>query len=357
MAHSSDLHFASDNVAGAAPRVLDAVIAANAGYAPAYGADDWTKRVEAGFSALFEREVAVILLPTGTAANALATALFTPPWGAVLTHEQSHLADEECGAPEFFTQGAKLVGLPGFGCKVTADAVSRQLARMPAGAMKQMPPALLSIANVTEAGLVYRPAEVRALKEAIAPRGLALHMDGARFAYALATLGCTPAELTWKAGVDVLSFGGTKIGALAAEAIILFDPHRTHDVAFRHKRTGHVLSKMRFLSAQMEALLADGYWLELARHGNAMAARIATAVAALPQARLAWPCEANEVFVIAPRPRIAAWRAAGLHALSWPGRALPAELAPREDEDMLRLVTSFATEASDVERLVALLSS
>lgn len=333
---------------------MAAVVAANQGAAAAYGGDDVTARVEAMFCELFAREVAVVLLPTGTAANALAVSCFTPPWGAVLTHEESHLADDECGAPEFFTHGAKIVGLPGFGSKLDPAAVIAQLARMPHGAMKQVQPSLLSISNVTESGLVYAPDEVRALKDAITPRGLALHMDGARFANAVAALGCSPAEITWKAGVDVLCFGGTKIGALAAEAIIFFDPAKARDVKFMHKRSGHVLSKMRFLSAQFEALLQDGYWLDLARHANAMAAMLATGLSGLEGCRLAWPVQANEVFVIARRDAAARWREEGLIAHGWSDRALPLSGRPGPDEEIIRLVTSFATGPASIARFLAL---
>jgi threonine aldolase len=335
-----DLDFASDNVAGAAPRVMEAVIAANHGKAAAYGADEITRRVTEKLCGLFGREVAVAFLPTGTAANALAAALFVRPWQSILTFAESHLADDECGAPEFFTHGAKIVGLPGPGSKLAPDVVARQLSHMPEGAMKQMQPALLSISNVTESGLVYRPGEVTALKEAIAPRGLALHMDGARFPNAVAALGCQPADITWKAGVDVLCFGGSKIGALAAEAVIVFDPDKAREMKYIHKRSGHVLSKMRFLSAQFEALLDDGYWLELARHANAMAAGLARSAQAAGL-RLAWPCEANEVFVIAPSAQVAGWRGAGLKAHRWTDLAYAGTLSP--DEEIIRLVTSFAT--------------
>ena len=353
--HAAPLNFISDNVAGAAPRVMAAILAANDGNTDAYGADEIIKRVEAQFCALFERDVAVVLLPTGTASNALAVASFTPPWGAVLTYEESHLADDECGAPEFFSHGAKIIGLPGIGSKLEPAMVAAQLARMPAGAMKQVQPAMLSISNITESGLVYTAEEVCALKAAIAPRGLALHMDGARFPNAVAALGCSPADITWKAGVDVLCFGGTKIGALAAEAIIFFDKDKARNVRFMHKRSGHVLSKMRFLSAQFEALLANGHWLDLATSANAMAAMLANGIADIPGCRLAWPTQANEVFVIAKRDAIAKWRGHGLRAHGWNDRALAEQDKPGPDEEIIRLVTCFATEAASISRLLALM--
>jgi threonine aldolase len=342
---AADLDFTSDNVAGAAPRVMAAVVAANRGKAAAYGADEATARVTRALCDLFGCEVAVAFLPTGTAANALAAALFVRPWQSILTFRESHLADDECGAPEFFTHGAKIIGLEGEGAKLTPETVAAQLAAMPEGAMKQMQPALLSISNVTEAGLVYHPQEVRALKHIISRRGLALHMDGARFPNAVAALGSTAADITWKAGVDVLCFGGTKVGGLAAEAVIVFAPEKAREMKYIHKRSGHVLSKMRFLTTQFEALLEDDYWLELAAHANAMARLLATG-AQKAGCRLAWPCEANEVFVIAPAARIAGWRAQGLKAHRWTHAALSGVLS--QDEEIIRLVTSFATTQADV---------
>jgi threonine aldolase len=349
-----DLDFTSDNVAGAAPRVMQAVMAANTGKAAAYGADETTARVTRRLRELFDRDLAVAFLPTGTAANALAAALFVRPWQSILTYRESHLADDECGAPEFFTHGAKMVGLDGVGSKLRPESVAIQLAAMPEGAMKQMQPALLSISNVTESGLVYRPEEVRALKRAIAPRGLALHMDGARFPNAVAALGCAAADITWKAGVDVLCFGGSKIGGLAAEAVIVFEPARAQEMKYILKRSGHVLSKMRFLTAQFEALLEGDHWLELAAHANAMAAALAEGVRQAG-CRLAWACEANEVFAIADARRIAAWRAAGLKAHRWTHTALDRPLPP--GEEIIRLVTSFATTPESVGAAAALFAS
>lgn len=349
------MNFASDNAVGASPRVMEAIAAANHGSAMAYGADPWTARVEARMSELFERQVAVSLLATGTGANALALACVTQPWGAVLTHEESHIADDECGAPEFFTHGAKIVGIAGVGSKLSPEAVTAQLARMPHGAVKQVQPQCLSITQATESGLVYRPDEVTALAEAIRPRGLALHMDGARFANAVATLGCSPAEITWKAGVDVLSFGGTKNGAWAAEAVVFFDPARAGELPWRRKRSGHTLSKGRFVAAQFEALLADGHWLDLARTANAQAARLADGIAGIPGVRLGWERQANEVFAIMPKALAARLRTAGAVFYDWSERALDPVGALKADESIHRFVCSFATTTADVEGLLQLM--
>lgn len=351
------MNFISDNLAGASAPVMQAMAAANDGFATAYGNDAWTKRVEDLFAKLFEREVAVFLVTSGTAANSLALASLVQPWGAVLCHHEAHIASDECGAPEFFTGGAKIVGLPGEGCKLTPEVVTDQLARMRAGSLHQVQPQMLSITQATECGLVYTPAEIAALKQAIAPRGLKLHMDGARFANAVAALDCTPAEVSWKAGVDVLSFGGTKTGAFAAEAVIVFDPANASEVPWRRKRAGHTLSKGRLIGAQFEGLLADGHWLDLARHANAMAARLAAAVAAESMVRLAWACEANEVFLVLSPQAQAALAAHGVQYIAWSDGALPAGQGLRPGEVVGRFVCSFATRAGDVDQLVSVLAA
>ncbi|MFN3671110.1 MAG: threonine aldolase family protein [Bosea sp. (in: a-proteobacteria)] len=350
------MNFISDNTAGASPAVMAALAAANEGVASAYGSDAWSTRVERLFAEIFEHEVAVFLVTTGTAANSLALASLTRPWGAVITHQESHVADDECGAPEFFSDGAKLVGLPGAGNKITPDEVAKALARLREGALHQVQPQAMSITQATECGCIYTPAEVAALKQAVAARGLALHMDGARFANALVTLGCTPADITWKAGVDALSFGGTKNGCWAAEAVVFFDPERAQEMKWRRKRSGHTLSKGRLIGAQFEGLLADGHWLALARHANAMATRLAQALAGSGELRLAWPCQANEVFPILSPARQGALKSAGVSYLPWSDTALPAGEMLSEGEIVGRFVMSFRTREEDVERLIAVLT-
>jgi len=350
------MNFISDNTAGASAPVMAAIAAANDGAASAYGTDAWTKRVEALFADIFEREVAVFLVASGTAANALALASITRPWGAVITHEESHVADDECGAPEFFSDGAKLIGLPGTGNKITPGSVAQVLARFREGALHQVQPQALAITQATECGMIYTLAEVRALRDAVTARGLKLHMDGARFANALVTLGCTPAEITWKAGVDVLSFGGTKNGAWAAEAVIFFDPAQAGELKWRRKRAGHTLSKGRLIGAQFEGLLGGGHWLELARHANAMARRLADSVAASGAVRLAWPCQANEVFLVLSPDLQARLAQAGVGYIAWSDRALPADAPLAAGEIVCRFVMSFATQAEMVDRLASLLN-
>jgi threonine aldolase len=336
------VNFRSDNVSGIAPEILTAIAAANNGDAPSYGADLITDRVARRFTEIFEREVAVFPLATGTAANALALAAVTPPWGAVYCHEESHVQTDECGAPEFYAGGAKLIALPGADAKLSPAAVEARMIEQ--GVVHHAQPAAISISQATEAGTLYTPAEVTALGALARRRGLALHMDGARFANAVAALGCTPAEITWRAGVDVLSFGATKNGALAAEAVIFFDPAKAADFAYRRKRGGHLFSKMRFLSAQLDAYLADDLWLRNGRHANRVAARLADGLAQIAGARLRHPTQANEVFVELPEKAIRALAQAGFGFYRWGG----------ESSLCLRLVAAFDSRLEDAEALIAL---
>ena len=329
------MNFASDNVTGVAPEILAALEAANRGAATPYGNDAVTQRLEQRFAEVFEHEVAVFPLATGTAANALALACFAPPWGAIYCHEEAHIATDECGAPEFYTGGAKLVTCPGTNGKLTPQAVEPLITG--AGVVHNVQPAVLSITQETEAGTVYRADEIAALSGLARQHGLALHMDGARFANAVVGLDCAPAAITWRAGVDVLSFGATKNGALACEAVVFFDPAKAASFGFRRKRAGHLISKLRFLSAQLEAYLANGLWLRNARHANAMATRLGSGLACLPETQLLHPIEGNEVFVALPEAVIAALSAAGFGFYRW------------GDAPVLRLVTAFDTDPVSVD--------
>ena len=277
-------------------------------------------------------------MATGTAANALAIAAVTPPWGVVYCHGESHIQVDECGAPEFFTGGAKLMPLEGADGKITPAAVEAVLVEP--GVVHSAQPACISISQVTEAGTVYKVDEIAALGALAKRCGLALHMDGARFANAVAASNASPAALTWRAGVDVLSFGATKNGALAAEAIIVFDPARAADLAYRRKRGGHLFSKMRFLSAQLDAYLAGDLWLRNARHANRMAARLADGLRSVPGARLRHPVDANEIFVELPDATVEHLHATGFQFYRW-------------DATAIRLVTAFDTKAEDVDAFIA----
>ena len=331
------MHFASDNTAGISPEILAALAAANDGAVGSYGADPITARLEAKLAQLFEHEVAVFPVATGTAANALALAAVTPPWGAVLCHPLAHIACDEANAPEFYTGGAKLVPVPGADGKL---AVADLAALLPGdlGNVHHAQPAAISLTQATECGTVYRPAEIAEISALARRHGLAVHMDGARFANALVHLDVSPAELTWRAGVDVLSFGATKNGALGAEAIVFFDPARARDLPFRRKRAGHLFSKMRFLSAQLEAYVTDDLWLRNARHANAAAARLAKGLTALPGVRLRHPVEANELFVELPETVISGLSAAGAQFFRWEGPT----------STCIRLVTAWNTREADV---------
>src|SRR5262245_30164345 len=348
------MNFASDNAAGVAPEILAAIAAANEGSALAYGNDALTRRVEQRFAELFGRDVAVFLVPTGTAANALAIAHMTPPWGAVLCHAEAHIATDECGAPEFFGGGIKLIGLPGEACKITPSALSAALEDGQWGGPHHVSPAVLSLSQASEGGTVYRLEEMQALAEIAHARGMLVHVDGARFGNALAQLGVTPAQAV--AGIDALSFGATKGGALAAEAIIFFDRARAAGMQERRKRGGHLVSKHRFMAAQVEAYLAHDLWLRLARHANAMAGKLAKGLADAGYAPV-WPVEANELFVALPHPICSQLERAGARFYPWTTQSLPKAAALAADATLVRLVTSFATTEREVERFVGLVKT
>ncbi|NNG02818.1 MAG: low specificity L-threonine aldolase, partial [Inquilinus sp.] len=325
------MNFYSDNVAGAAPEILAALAEGAAGSVQSYGADPATARVERRLAEIFETEIVVFPVATGTAANALALAALCPPYGAVYCHAESHVQVDECGAPEFYTGGAKLVPLAGAHGRIAPADLERALAAGGAGDVHHVQPAALSIGQLSEAGTAYTPGHVAELADVARRHGLGLHMDGARFANALVGLGCTPAELTWKAGVDVLSFGATKNGCLAAEALVFFKPGLAREIGFRRKRAGHLFSKMRFLSLQLEAYLADDLWLRLAGHANAMAARLAEGLAGAPGVEIAHPVDGNQIFVALPPAVKRGLRSEGFGLSTW-------------DDRLSRLVCAFNTE-------------
>ncbi len=343
------MNFASDNTAPVAPAILDAIVRANTGFALGYGNDDLTKQVERRLSEIFEREVAAFLVPTGTAANALALAQVTPPWGVVFCHRDAHIATDECGAPEFFGGGLKLAGLAGEGAKVTAGELQTALGGYGGHSPHEMVASAVSITQASEAGTIYRADEIASLAGIAHARGIAVHMDGARFANALVRLNTSPAQMTWQSGVDLLSFGATKGGAMAAEAVVIFDPARAAYFGERRKRAGHLLSKQRFLAAQFAAYLADGLWLKLARHANAAADRLAQKLTAAGLNPL-WPVEANLVFVALPNGLHAKLKAAGA---SYYVRS-NASVKLAADHVLVRLVTSFATADEEIDRFAEL---
>jgi len=336
------MNFRSDNTAPAAPEIIDALIAANVGKQPSYGEDGVTKRVEARLRDLFAADLDAYLVSTGTAANALALAALTPPTGSILCHREAHIETDECGAPEFFTGGAKLVLIDGPGAKIAPDALCEAIQRNARG-VHSVAPAVLSITQASERGAVYAPDEIAALAEIAHAAGLAVHMDGARFANAVAHRQCHPGEMAQRAGIDVLSFGATKNGALGAEAILVFNRARAGNVARLRKRAGHLVSKHRFVAAQFDAYLADNLWLNLAARANALAARIA-------QAAGDWvsvPCESNQVF-IKPGPAVlAALREAGGEFYDWGA----------DGSGEARLVVAWNQDEADVDAFVSTIAN
>lgn len=338
------MNFASDNHYGASPEILAAVAAIGQAPAPAYGTDALTARVTARLCEIFEREVAVYPVINGTTANSLSLATLVPPHGAVLCHAEAHIAVDECGAPEFFTHGAKLVPIEGADAKLAPAAIAAALKHFQKGFVHHAQPMAISLTQATELGTVYTPDELKAVSGVAQANGLKLHVDGARFANALVGLGCTPAELSWKSGVDVLSFGATKNGALAAEAVIFFDPKDAADFEYRRKKSGHLLSKMRLVSAQLDAYLNADHWLANARRANGLAQRLALGLARTKDVTVAHPVQANAVFARMPVALAAKLRAAGAVFYDWG--------VPEDGLVLARLMLSFATPEEDVAKLI-----
>jgi threonine aldolase len=337
------MDFRSDNVAGVAPEIMAALAKANEGTSASYGADDITARVERRLTEIFEHPLRAFPVVTGTSANSLALAVMTPPFGAIYCHEAAHIMVDECGAPEMYTGGAKLVPMAGKGAKITAADLDRALADAGIGEVHHVQPAAISLTQATELGTCYRAAEIEAIGEIAARYRLGLHMDGARFANALVHLGAKPKDITWKAGVRALSLGATKNGALAAEIVILFDPVLAETFAYRRKRAGHLISKMRFVSAQLDAYFIDDLWLRLARHANAMAKDLAAGLLSVPGMHLLHAVEANEIFAKLPAGILGGLRRAGFSFYDWPGA----------EPGTIRLVTSFATDPRHVAAFIS----
>ena len=342
------MNFASDNTAAIAPDILKAIAAVNDGFVLGYGNDPVTQDTRKRLSEFFGREVAMFLVPTGTAANSLALAHVTPPWTGVLCHANAHINTDECGAPEFYGHGIKLIGLPGDHGKLQLETVIAAIARYSGRSPHQVNAASVSLTQATEAGTIYRVDEIAAIAKVAHAAGVKVHMDGARFLNAVARLNASPADVTWKAGVDVLSFGATKGGALAAEAVVFFDPKVAAMMPERRKRSGHLFSKHRFLAAQFDAFLANDYGLKLARHANDMADLLAEKLGAAG-IQILWPVEANLVFAAMPKALDAKLRAAGAAYYVRRSEGLP------EDQMLVRMVTSFATRKEEVEQFTALL--
>lgn len=339
-------NFSSDNVTPACDAVMAAIDAANHGSVASYGNDDLSARLQAHVSELFEKAVSVFPVTTGTAANSLALSQLVPPFGAIYCYDAAHIVTDECGAPEFFSGGAKLIGLPASDGKIRPQQIEAAVALANEMGVHHVKPAAISVTQATEWGTVYDLRELAALGTVAKRLSLPLHMDGARFANAVAHLRCTPAEATWKQGVDVLSLGATKNGALCAEAVVFFNPAQGEDFERRRKRAGHLWSKQRFLSAQLLAYLNDGLWLNNAQHANSSATRLAAGLSSIAGARVLHPVQANELFIALPEAIVAKLEAAEFKFYRWP--------APEGGSGVtIRLVTSYATTAGDVDEFVA----
>jgi threonine aldolase len=348
------MEFASDNSSGAADEILAAVTAANGGYAPSYGSDPIMDIVRDRIRKVLEApEAAVYLVATGTAANALSIACHCKPWGAVYCHQAAHVEVDECGAPEFFIGGGKLVKVAGDHGKMTAKGLAAAIAATSQGDVHSVQRGMVTLTNTTEAGTVYSVAELVELCALAKAQGLPVHLDGARFANAVVSQNASPAEMSWKAGVDVMSFGGTKNGCLGVEAVVIFDPEKAWEFELRRKRAGHLFSKHRYLSAQMAAYLEGDLWLRLARHANLMAKRLADGICATHGGSLMHPQEANIVFANLPRAVHRKALAAGAHYYLWP---FAQSLEGSDDVPLsARLVCSWSTTAADVDGFLDLI--
>lgn len=325
--------FISDNAVGAHPAILQALLDANHGAAPGYGADRWTQEAVEHLRAIFATDVQVYLTPTGTAANALSLAAVCPPWGAILCHRHAHIKEDEAGAPEFFTGGAKLIGLDGKHAQLTASALAAEADRYSRAWVHGAQPFAVSISNLSECGAAYRAGDIAALGVTCRDRALALHMDGARFANALVSGNDSPADLTWRSGVDLLSFGATKNGALGVDAVLSFSPSASASLPHLRKRAGQLLSKHRFLGAQMAAYLRHDLWLTLARHANAQAQALQDALIR-KGVEILHPVDGNEVFARLDEGLEQRLRGAGCQFYEW---------AP-DGARGFRFVTSWATD-------------
>jgi threonine aldolase len=335
-------NFGSDNVSPACGPIMAAIEAANRGPTASYGADEFTGRLSEMARRVFETDLAIYPVATGTAANALALSQIAPPFGGIYCHDGAHIVTDECGAPEFFTGGARLLGLPSPTGKIRPEQIAAGIAIAEEMGVHHVKPSAISLTQATELGTVYSLEELSAISAVAKRHNLAVHVDGARFANALVRLGCSPAEATWKRGVDVLSLGASKNGALCAEAVVFFDRRRAVEFERRRKQAGHLWSKLRYLSCQLLAYLEDDLWLRNARQANAMAARLARGLDDLPGARLLQAVEGNEIFAALPELLVDRLHQAGFHFYRWPWISV-------DDGAAIRLVTSYATTEADVD--------
>ncbi|MGA9573642.1 MAG: beta-eliminating lyase-related protein [Lysobacterales bacterium] len=335
-------NFRSDNETPVAPAIMQAMLDANQGTAWAYADDDWSKRLNTVFSELFRTDAVVLPVSTGTVANSIALATVTPPWGSVFCHTGAHIYGDECGAPEFFGNGLRLVPIAGENGKLEPASLEKAVHANEGHGVHSYKPSVLSLTQATEAGTIYSIDEVTALCNSAHALGMKTHMDGARFGNAIASLGCHPAEVTAEAGIDMLSFGASKNGCMAAEALVFFNHSQLYETAERlRKRSGHLLSKMRYVSAQLLAYIEHDRWLEMARHANRQAAKFAEAVANHAEARLEYPVQANEVFLNWTKEGFDHLQSQGIQFGLWPGR-----------NDLARFVFGHSTSDGEVDLLL-----
>jgi len=338
--------FASDNTSGVSPEILSALMACNEGKAAAYGQDNLSARLKDAFSDIFEKETFVFPVPTGTAGNGLALGAITPSYGTIFCHQSAHVLTTEGGTAEFFTSGGRLHPVAGDGGRITPDGLLTALKTAGSGGLHQMAATTLTLTQATEAGTVYSLEDLATLTEAARSHGLKTHMDGARFANALVSLNCAPADLTWRSGIDLLTFGSTKNGTLNAEAVVTFDAGTAKVLKHLHKRAGYLASKSRFASAQLLAYLENGLWLKNAGTANTAASLTASWLTACPGVELAYPVETNQVFLELPPPLEARLNRAGISFRPWPLPGYP---------EARRLVFCFADEALELAPLRAAL--
>jgi len=310
-------HFNSDNGAPVCDQIMQALLGCNAGVQTAYGADSYTGQVKQAYSDLFERETFVFAVPTGTAGNGLALGAVTPPYGTMFCHEAAHIVTTECGAPEFYSGGGRMTLLPGVHKKIAPDTLQQAIRDHGIGNVHHMAASVLSVTQATEAGVTYSLDELQALSAIAHEAGMKVHLDGARFANAMVHLGASPAEMTWKAGIDLLTFGTTKNGTMNAEAVITFDPEIAQVLRFMHKRAGHLSSKMRYMSAQLLSYLDEGLWKKNALRANKNAARIAAALGTCPGTEIVNPVHINEVFAVLPEELVADLEGTGFCLRPW----------------------------------------
>lgn len=342
MTNPESINFASDNAAPVTPQVIEALENVNLGPAMGYGNDAATEAMEAKLRDIFECDLKAFPVATGTAANSLALSVLVPPYGAIYSHKLGHIELDECGAPEFYTGGAKIVLMEGENGKIPARDLQTALEQSGAGNVHHVQPSALSLTQLTECGTAYRPEEIKALADVAKTHGLGVHMDGARFANALVALGCEPADITWRAGIDVLSFGATKNGAMAVEAVVFFDMEKAREFEFRRKRGAHLFSKMRYLSAQLNGYLENGNWLNWAGQANSMARKLADGISNIDGASLKYPVEANMIFARLPEESLR--RLSDSDILFYPS-------GPAENREV-RLVASWNTSQEDVDTVL-----